>query len=115
MIGMYVHQHWPYRHPYASRTWTVEDWRGYAGALRQLGYDPLLIGPMLEVVPDPPPPSDPAALDKLARVIDMLHAEHGMRAYLVLCPNITARDAEASRAMFETRHYYYCEDLVDPG
>ena len=39
MIGMYAHQHWPYNHPYAARTWTLEDWRGYkAGDL--LAYTP---------------------------------------------------------------------------
>src|SRR2546423_1870960 len=31
MVGMYIHQHWPYNHPYCARTWTVEDWRGYCG------------------------------------------------------------------------------------
>ena len=29
VVGMYVHQHWPYNHPYAARTWTVDDYRGY--------------------------------------------------------------------------------------
>lgn len=29
IIGMYVHQHWSYNHPYCARTWTLEDWRGY--------------------------------------------------------------------------------------
>ena len=28
VLGMYVHEGWPYNHPYAARTWTVEDWRG---------------------------------------------------------------------------------------
>ena len=55
MIGMYVHQHWPYKHPYAARTWTLADWRGYADGLKQLGYNTLLIWPMLEIMPDPSP------------------------------------------------------------
>ena len=28
IVGMYVHQHWPYHHPYAARTWSLDDWRG---------------------------------------------------------------------------------------
>lgn len=115
MIGMYVHQHWPYHHPYAARTWTLEDWRGYAGGLKQIGYNTILVWPMLEVMPDPPTPSDQASLQKMSKVIDMLHREQGMRVYLALCPNIIARDAEARKATFETRHYFYCEDLVNPG
>src|ERR1700728_417687 len=48
MIGMYVHQHWPYRHPYAARTWSVEDYRGYADGLRKLGYNMMMIWPLIE-------------------------------------------------------------------
>jgi hypothetical protein len=115
MTGMYIHQHWPYNHPYAARTWTLEDWRGYTGGLKQIGFDTVLIWPMVETIPDPPTPSDLANLEKLRRVIDMLHDEQGMRAYVVLCPNIIARDEEARKATFQKRHYFYCEDLVNPG
>src|ERR1035438_10549510 len=31
LVGMYIHQHWPYNYPYAARTWQVEDYRGYCG------------------------------------------------------------------------------------
>src|ERR1700722_13296847 len=53
IIGMYVHQHWPYNHPYAARTWTLEYWRVYADGLHRLGYNTFLIWPMLETMPDP--------------------------------------------------------------
>jgi hypothetical protein len=115
MIGMYIHQHWPYKHPYAARTWTLDDWRGYTGGLKQLGFNTILIWPMLEIMPDPLTPSDRASLEKIARVIDMLHREQAIRVYIVLCPNIVARNAEAAKATFETRHYFYCEELVNPG
>jgi hypothetical protein len=45
----------------------------------------------------------------------MLHEELDMRVYLCLCPNIISRNEDATRASFQTRHYYYCEDLVNPG
>src|ERR1035437_6473705 len=90
IIGMYVHQHWPYNHPYAARTWTLEDWRDFAGGLKLLGYNTIMIWPMLEVMPDPLTPSDRASLEKHARVIDMLHKELGMHVVIVLCPNIIA-------------------------
>lgn len=115
IVGMYVHQHWPFNHPYCARTWTLEDWRGYAGGLKQLGYNTVLIWPMLETMPEPLTPSDRANLEKIGRVIDMLHDELGMRAYICLCPNIRANSAEASKAPFEKRHYFYCEQLVNPG
>ena len=37
LVGMYVHQHWPYNHPYAARTWAYEDWHGYLDGLHRLG------------------------------------------------------------------------------
>lgn len=115
IVGMYVHQHWPYQHPYCARTWSLADWRGYAEGLKKLGYNTILIWPMLEILPDPLTSSDEAHLKKIGRVIDMLHNTLGMRAYIVLCPNMVANNEEARKATFETRHYYYCEELVDPA
>ncbi len=112
--GLYVHMHWPYRHPYAARTWTVEDWRGFAGGLKQIGYNTILVWPMIETMPEPLTESDRAFLTKMGKVIDLIHEEFQMRVYVVVCPNIKGK-AEASRATFEKRHYYYCDDLVNPG
>jgi len=114
MIGMYIHQHWPYNHPYAARTWTLEDWRGYADGMKQIGYNTFLLWPMLEIMPDPLTPSDRANLSKLNKVIDMLHNEMGMRVYIVICPNIHFRKG-AARATFETRHYYWSDEIIDPA
>ena len=114
VIGMYVHQHWPFEHPYAARTWALEDWRGYADGLKRLGYNTVMIWPVLETVPDPPTPSDRANIEKIARVIDALHGELGMRVWLTLCPNVDADSAEAARAPFEKRHFFWCDTRVDP-
>jgi hypothetical protein len=70
---------------------------------------------MMEVMPDPPTPSDAAYLLKMRRVIRMLHKELGMRVYVVLCPNIVAKDEIAKKFTFQTRHYFYCEDLINPA
>ena len=112
---MYVHQHWPYNHPYAARTWTLEDWRGYADGLKKLGYNSMLIWPVIETMPDPLTPSDSANLQKISRVIDILHHEFGMRAYIVLCPNVIANNEEAGKATFLKRHFFYCDTRVNPG
>ena len=115
LVGMYVHQHWPYQHPYAARTWTIDDWRGYARALRLLGYNALMIWPVLETMPDPLTPSDAANLQKIASVIDILHDELGMRAYIALCPNVVANNTEAAKAPFEKRHFFYCDERLNPA
>ncbi len=114
IVGLYVHQHWPYNHPYAARTWTVEDWRGFADGIHKLGYNTVLVWPMLEIMPDPLTSSDRAFLARMHDVIDMLHSEFGMRVYFCLCPNIHFRSG-AARASFTTRHYYWSDQLVNPA
>jgi hypothetical protein len=114
VVGMYIHQHWPYNHPYAARTWTVEDYRGYAGGLKKLGYNTLVIWPMLETMPNPLMPSDRANLEKISQVIDMLHNELGMRAFIAICPNFVA-NKDAAKAPFQKRHFFYSDKFVNPG
>lgn len=115
LLGMYVHQHWAFNHPYAARTWTFADWQGYIDGLHRLGYNALLIWPVLETMPAPLTESDRKSLDKIARAIDMAHAEFGMRVYLALCPNVVARNEEAAKYTFEERPFFYCDRRIDPG
>jgi len=115
IVGIYVHQHWPYNHPYCARTWTVEDYRGYADGLTKLGYNTILIWPVLETRPSPLTPSDRANLKKVATVVDMLHGEFKMRVWVALCPNVAANDLEAAKDPFEKRHFFYCDRRVDPS
>jgi len=61
IIGMYIHQHWPYNHPYAARTWSLGTGAGTAGGLKKIGYNSLLVWPVAETMPDPLLPSDRAS------------------------------------------------------
>jgi hypothetical protein len=115
IIGMYVHQHWPYNYPYAARTWTLEDYRGYADGLTKLGFNTIMIWPVLETMPDPLTPSDRASLQKTAAVIDLLHREFALRVWIALCPNVAADDAKASEAPFERRHFFACDTRINPA
>ena len=115
LLGMYVHEGWPYNHPYAARTWTVEDWRGYAGALAKLGYNTIIIWPALEMMPDPLQPSDSAQIQKTAAVIDLLHREFDLRVYITVCPNVAAYQPVAEKYTFEHRPLFASTTLVDPS
>lgn len=115
IIGMYIHQHWAYNHPYAARTWPLEDWRGYLDGLGRIGYNTIMIWPMLETMPDPLTPSDVENIEKIARVIDMAHREFDMKVFLTLSPNAVARNDEAARYTFQDRPFFYCDDRADPG
>ncbi len=115
ILGMYIHEGWPYKHPYAARTWTVEDWRGYADGLRKLGYNMLAIWPVLETIPQPPTPSDRAHLETTAKVIELLHRQFGMRVFLILCPNTVVNNSVASQYTFEQRYFYASLNYFNPG
>lgn len=114
-LGIYIHQHWSYNHPYAARTWTLDDWRGYLDGISRLGYNMVLIWPMLETMPNPLTPSDEENLGKIAAVIRMAHSEFAMRVNLVLCPNVSARDEMAGRYSFIDRPFFTTDDRVDPA
>jgi hypothetical protein len=112
--GMYVHRAWPYRRPYAARAWTLADWRGFAEGLGELGFNTVVVWPVIEIMPLPPTPSDTADLELLAGVIEMLHGM-GMKVFTTLCPNIVADDAAARAVPFQDRHYFHSLDYVDPA
>lgn len=115
MLGMYVHQHWAYRHPYAARTWTLSDWKGYLDGINRLGYNTVFIWPVLETMPDPLTASDLENLNKIAAVTDFAHQQLGMRVYVILCPNVSPKSSIASQYTFAGRPFFQTDDRVDPG
>ena len=114
LLGMYVHMHWSYKHPYAARTWTVEDWRSYAGGLSALGYNLIMFWPMFETMPNPLTPSDVALLEKMRQVIDMLHDEFGMTVWHTMGPN-TVGNAHAAEYTFPERLFFQCDERLNPA
>ncbi|MHB9134352.1 MAG: hypothetical protein ACYDBB_25045 [Armatimonadota bacterium] len=114
MLGMYVHQHWGYHHPYSARTWTLADWRGYAQGLSALGYNAIMLWPMLDFLPDPLTASDCVHLEKIRAVIDMLHQEFGMRVIVTMGPNVIGNE-EAANYAFEERPYFRCDRRINPA
>jgi hypothetical protein len=114
-LGIYVHQHWSYNHPYAARTWTLEDWRGYLDGISRLGFNMVLIWPMLETMPNPLTPSDQANIKKIAAVVKMAHEDFDMRVNLVLCPNVSSKNEIARRYTFMERPFFTTDDRIDPA
>ncbi|MBN8850764.1 MAG: hypothetical protein BGO55_30325 [Sphingobacteriales bacterium 50-39] len=115
MVGMYIHQAWAYNHPYAARTWTLQDWRSYLGGICQIGYNSILIWPMLETMPNPLTPSDQAELGKTKSIIEVAQKEFKMKVFIVLCPNIAPKSEKASRYTFKDRPLYGMDEYVDSG
>ena len=113
MLGMYVHTHWAYNHPYAARTWTLDDWRSYLSGLASLRYDYVMVWPQLDSMPPDPNASDRAFLQKLGRVIRMAHDDFGMKVAVTVSPNCIGNENAASYT-FEERPYFICERKLNP-
>ncbi|HDZ19971.1 hypothetical protein LCGC14_0095510 [marine sediment metagenome] len=114
MLGMYVHTHWGYNHPYAARTWTIDDWRGYLTGLSRLGYDTVMIWPQCDSMPPEPTESDLVWLTRLGEVVDIAHRELAMKVLMVLCPNTIGNEASATYA-FTARPYFVTEKKINPA
>ena len=113
-LGMYVHMHWSYGRPYAARTWTLGDWRGYLSGLKALGYNMVTIWPVTDTMPDPLTASDRAHLRKIGQVVDMLHGEFGMAAMVTAGPNCMGNEV-AAQYTFEDRPFFKTELRVNPA
>lgn len=111
--GIYVHTHWSYRHPYAARTWSLQDWGGLIDALDRIGYTLLQIWPMIDTMPVPPTPSDREHLGKIRNVIRLAH-DRGFTVVIGAGANVAANERARSFS-FSSRPYFQAERLVDPS
>lgn len=112
MLGMYVHTHWSYQHPYAARTWTLRDWQQYLTGLKSLGYDIVMIWPLLDLMPLELTDSDRTFLSKIGQVIDWAHGTLQMKVAIIVGANIIGNE-KAREFTFEDRPYFICEQRTD--
>src|ERR1035437_1445279 len=113
MLGMYVHTHWGYNHPYAARSWTLEDWEGYLAGLNELGYEMVMVWPLLDCMPAEPTASDRDFLAMLGRMIDLAHGRYGMKVAITAAPNTIGNEKSAAYS-FAERPYFICENKINP-
>lgn len=111
--GMYAHQHWDYRFPYALRTWRVEDWNRYVDLLAYFRYNLFQIWSMAGIMPVPLSPADEAFLRKYPAVIEHAHRNHGMEVWIGECANNVCE--KSGLPPLEARDYFGAETLKNPG
>jgi hypothetical protein len=114
MLGFYVHTHWGYHNPYAARSWTLENWWDYLSGLSGLGYDTVMVWPLLDSMPLRFTPSDRAFLERIGRVIELAHRQFGMRTIICGNSNVMGNE-EAEKYRFEERPYFRCEAKLNPA
>jgi hypothetical protein len=113
LLGMYIHMHWGYNHPYAARTWQLRDWEAYLTGLRELGYNFVQIWPMIDIMPQKLTYSDHAHLEKLGQVI-RLAKNLEMTVFVGASAN-TLGNSNAENYEFAARPYFVAERRINPA
>jgi hypothetical protein len=114
MLGFYVHTHWGYNNPYAARSWTLNDWDNYLSGLKGLGYDALMIWPLLDSMPLADTESDIAWLKLVGSAIDLARTKYGFYTIACINSNVIGKD-EAARYKFQERPYFSMELKLNPA
>src|SRR5207302_5614796 len=89
--GMYVHLHWEYAHPYAVRSWGLEDWKRYVDILAYCHANLITIWSVVGLLPHPLSPDDRAYLERLREVVAYAKDARGMEVWVGECANNIAR------------------------
>lgn len=114
--GMYAHLHWQYAHPYALRSWSVDDWKRYVDLLAYLHINLLQIWSMEGLLPHPLTAGDRAYLEKLQAIVTYAQEVRGMEVWIGECANNIARaDGGVPGVPIEQREYFTTESLQNPA
>jgi hypothetical protein len=91
-VGFYLHGGWVFNYPFAPRKWQREDFSNMFTLLNRMGYDTVMLWPLLEAIPMPLSDTDAAELRTFRPTIDDARAA-GLRVWLTQCPNLTTSPA----------------------
>lgn len=102
--GFYLHASWQYKHPFAVRAWSHEDYAGMFDLLRALGIDTVMIWPMTELAPPPLSENDRAYFTRFRDIVQSA-AKLGLECWLTISPCVTTTDAVRPAAMRDRVFY----------
>lgn len=94
--GFYLHGGWFFKYPFAVRTWQRNDYANMFVLLKQMGYDRVMIWPMLEAIPAPLSEEDAAALRAFRLTLDDARAA-GLECWVTQCPNLASPSRIAAK------------------
>ena len=101
--GLYVHACWLYNYPFATRTWSRQDYCRMFRLLKMCGYDEVMLWPMLEAVPPPLSAEDAAALRGYRPIIEGAH-QQGLQCWLTL--SLCTTDGNIAEKPWPERNFY---------
>lgn len=111
--GVYAHLHWAYNHPYALRSWTLDDWKRYIDFLAFLQVNLLQIWPMSSMLPLPLSDADRTYLKMYREVVEYAKSKYAMKVFVGECANNIAKPKVIDP--IEKRDYFQTELLLNPS
>jgi hypothetical protein len=99
-LGFYLHACWDYEYPFAVKSWQREDFSHMFQFLKEVGFDTVMLWPLVENVPVPLADADARDLRAYRPAIDDARAA-GLECWLTFCPNLTVRSEVASQPLHD--------------
>ena len=87
-VGFYLHGGWVFDYPLAPRTWQRDDFKNMFSLLGKMGYDTVMLWPLLEALPMPLSEGDAEQLRAFRPTVDDARTA-GLRVWIAQCPNLT--------------------------
>ena len=101
--GLYVHACWLYNYPFATHSWNREDYDHMFRLLKLLGYDRVMLWPMMEGIPMPMSAEDAAALRAYRNIIEDAH-QAGLECWLT--QSVCTTDQKIAEKPWLNRNFY---------
>lgn len=88
-LGFYLYNNSDAHYPFSIKTWSISDYSTMFNLLNGMGYDKVMLWPMLEAIPAPLDQEDSLALEEYQYLINLAHLA-GMSCWVVQHANLTA-------------------------
>jgi hypothetical protein len=104
--GLYLHQHWRYNNPYATWSWSVQDWKHALDMVAYLRINLVMLWPHMDMLAAPLSIPERDYLADFREIVEYAHRKRGLEVWMVETPNGTLDDPEAKRLPLERRDFY---------
>ncbi len=95
-LGFYLHAGWNYDYPFAVHSWKRPDYADMFRFLKELGYDRVMLWPLVETIPLPLSEADARDLREYRKIVTEAQRAR-LECWLTLCPNLTVRSETSAQ------------------
>jgi hypothetical protein len=108
--GFYLHGCWAFNYPFAIRTWKRDDYDHMFQLLKALGFNTVMLWPVLEAVPPPLSKEDADAVRVFRPIIDD-GRKRQLDVWLTQCAAVTSRQEIRAHPWMERSFYPFMQTV----